>query len=77
MTQLPRLIVCAVLLACVCACESEPVEKTVWDDQVKAMDKAREVEDQLAKRAGQLGEDLENYNTTTDEDEDKENPPRR
>lgn len=69
MTNLPRILVVSFLLAGICACESEPVEETVWDDQVKAMDKARDVEQQLMQRADQLANDL-------DQDEDEEAPRR-
>lgn len=59
MTRFALMPVCVLLLA-LSACTSEPVEKTVWDDQVQALDKAREVEDILMQRADQLAKDLEN-----------------
>lgn len=33
------------------ACDNEPPEKTVWDDQLKTMDKARDVEQQVLDAA--------------------------
>lgn len=33
------------------ACEQEPAEKTVWDEQFKTMDKARDVEKQVLEAA--------------------------
>lgn len=33
------------------ACDTEPPEKTVWDDQLKTMDKAREAEQQVLDAA--------------------------
>lgn len=33
------------------ACDSEPPEKTVWDDQLKTMDKARDAEQQVLDAA--------------------------
>ena len=72
MTSLLRLMILSVLIASLCACDSEPVEETVWDEQIETLDKAREVEDKLMNRAEQLSRDLGN----TDEDEDKDDPPR-
>jgi len=42
------LVVLALLLT---GCEQEPPEKTVWDDQLKTMDKARDVEQQVLDAA--------------------------
>ncbi|WP_273148871.1 hypothetical protein [Methylophaga thiooxydans] len=33
------------------ACNEEPVDKTVWDEQLKTMDKARDVEKQVLDAA--------------------------
>jgi len=41
------------------ACDSEPPEKTVWDDQLKTMDKARDVEQQVLDAADLQREALE------------------
>lgn len=35
------------------ACDQEPPEKTVWDDQLKTMDKARDAEQQVLDAAEQ------------------------
>lgn len=35
------------------ACDNEPPEKTVWDDQIKTMDKARDAEQQVLDAAAQ------------------------
>lgn len=32
---------------CLAACDREPPEKTVWDEQIKTMDKAYEAEQQV------------------------------
>lgn len=42
------------------ACEPKKVEKNVWDDQTRALEKAREVEDTLMKKADDLERELEN-----------------
>lgn len=59
MTKLLILPCLGLVLVLLSACESEPVEKTVWDDQVQALDKARQVEGELMQRANQLSKDLE------------------
>jgi hypothetical protein len=43
------LIGCAALF--MTGCEQEPPEKTVWDDQLKTMDKAHEAQQQLLDAA--------------------------
>ena len=43
------LIGCAVLF--IAGCEQDPPEKTVWDDQLKTMDKAHEAQQQLLDAA--------------------------
>ncbi|MDH3646266.1 MAG: hypothetical protein OER80_05795 [Gammaproteobacteria bacterium] len=63
-----RFLVIAGLLISIGACSKEPVEETVWDDQIKALDKARDVEEKLMQRVDDLAEELEN--------KDEEEPPR-
>ena len=46
----PRLWPVIVLLMLV-ACDHEPPEETVWDDQLKTMDKARDAEQQVLDAA--------------------------
>lgn len=46
----PRLWPVIVLLMLV-ACDREPPEETVWDDQLKTMDKARDAEQQVLDAA--------------------------
>lgn len=58
----------ALAVACVIAgCEPKEVDETVWDDQIKTMDKAREVEDKLMDRADQVGRTIGQ--------DDEEDPP--
>ena len=60
----------SIVLAVACAiagCEPKEVDETVWDDQIKTMDKAREVEDKLMDRADQLRRDVGQ--------DDEEDPP--
>lgn len=42
------LVAMAILLT---ACDQDPPEKTVWDDQLKTMDKARDAEQQVLDAA--------------------------
>ena len=42
-----------VSLLALSACDNEPPEKTVWDDQLKTMDKARDAEQQVLDAAAQ------------------------
>jgi len=62
-----HLLLVSGLLFSIAGCSPEPVEETVWDDQIKTLDKARDVEETLMNRADQLAKDLE--------DKDEENPP--
>ncbi len=39
------------LVLLLAACNEEPVDKTVWDEQLKTMDKARDAEKQLLDAA--------------------------
>ena len=59
MSSAIRFLILTALVASVSACAEKKVEETVWDDQVKALEKAREVEQELMQRAGQLSEDLD------------------
>ncbi|MED5510901.1 MAG: hypothetical protein VX841_11460 [Pseudomonadota bacterium] len=36
---------------CLSACDQAPPEKTVWDEQLKTMDKAHEAEQQMLEAA--------------------------
>ncbi|MBT8132773.1 MAG: hypothetical protein KJO35_10920 [Gammaproteobacteria bacterium] len=47
------------MAAVLSACEPKKVEKNVWDDQTKALEKAKEVEDVLMKRADDMARELE------------------
>jgi len=39
------------LIFMLAGCDQEPVDKTVWDDQLKTMDKAGDVEKQMLDAA--------------------------
>lgn len=52
---------CFALAACGERPEPKPVEETVFKDQVRALEKAREVEDQLEERKRELERELERY----------------
>lgn len=41
------------------ACDREPPEKTVWDEQLKTMDKARDAEQQVLDAAAQQREAID------------------
>ena len=70
MRTLARLLVLTAVISFGTGCEPKEVEETVWDDQVKAMDKARDVEEKLMNRAEQLGREI-------DKETDEEDPPQR
>lgn len=44
------------------ACDQEPPEKTVWDEQLKTMDKARDTEQQVLDAADQQRQAIEQQN---------------
>lgn len=54
----PRLWPVIVLLM-LAACDREPPEETVWDDQLKTMDKARDAEQQVLDAAKTQRERIE------------------
>ncbi len=53
-------IALAVLL--LAACNPQPPDETVFDDQLETLDRAREVEETLNDRAAKIGERLEEGN---------------
>jgi|GEM_PF-1884346 len=50
-------VVCALFM--LIGCDNEPPEKTVWDDQLKTMDKARDAEQQVLDAAAQQRKAIE------------------
>lgn len=46
-----RYLLVVVAMLILTACDNEPPEKTVWDDQLKTMDKARDAEQQVLDAA--------------------------
>ena len=56
MVKCTLIVLAALWLA---ACDQEPPEKTVWDDQLKTMDKARDAEQQVLDAAEQQRQAIE------------------
>ena len=46
-----KFLLAAAALLLLNACDTEPPEKTVWDEQLKTMDKARDAEQQVLDAA--------------------------
>ncbi|MDH3587933.1 MAG: hypothetical protein OEQ74_00880 [Gammaproteobacteria bacterium] len=70
MRHLGPLLFASIAIGLIGACEPKKVEETVWDDQIKTMDKAREVEETLMNRAEQMGKELDpNYKPEDDEED--------
>ncbi|MBT8136048.1 MAG: hypothetical protein KJO54_03435 [Gammaproteobacteria bacterium] len=67
MNFLSRISIALAVACAIAGCEPKEVDETVWDDQIKTMDKAREVEDKLMNRADQLRRDVGQ--------DDEEDPP--
>lgn len=54
-----RTVPVALILMLVAACEAEPPEKTVWDEQLQSIDKAREMEQQILDATKQKNREIE------------------
>jgi uncharacterized protein YcfL len=46
-----KFLLAATAVLLLIACDTEPPEKTVWDEQLKTMDKARDAEQQVLDAA--------------------------
>ncbi|MCX4187256.1 hypothetical protein [Methylophaga sp. OBS4] len=53
------LLMIMLLLVTAACSDQEPPEKTVWDEQLKTMDKAREVEQQILDSAERQRREIE------------------